>query len=213
MASMTFVGPELEDLRKKVSQLATAADSLPAMLQEEALRLQRNDQVARLKALHSTIQEEATWAERGEMAARRGQSEVKAIASVMGLGGALLGAALRNERLLRVSQGLAEATGRRDSPFGTVLVSVGPKGLPEDVKVIFISRWAREYGHDETVVMNELEKRGHLLFSLQDFSLLIDRLADEVLKGNATPRVGVEALSKIRASFAPRLRPLKLADH
>ncbi len=95
----------------------------------------------------------------------------------------------------------------RESEYGTVLVRVDPGGVTEDVDVVCISRLARETNREEFGVMNELQKHGCLLFAEKAFSLLIDTLSDEILKGQLNLPVSPERICQIQVSHPLRLNP------
>ena len=68
-------------------------------------------------------------------------------------------------------------------PFGRVLVAVGPKGVPDGLKVLNISSMARAEGASELVVEKRLVTQGKLLITPKAFEQRMDWLAAEVLAG------------------------------
>jgi len=96
-------------------------------------------------------------------------------------------------------------------PFGTVLVSIGPKGLPDDVQVVSISELARQSNRQESEVISELREHGHLLFSEEAFSRLIDRLTSDVQEGRLLLPVPTEKLAEIRTTSWVKLETEKPA--
>ncbi len=68
-------------------------------------------------------------------------------------------------------------------PFGRVLVVVGPKGVPDGLKVLNISSMARAEGTSELVVENRLASQGNLLLTPKDFEQRMAWLGSEVLAG------------------------------
>ena len=68
-------------------------------------------------------------------------------------------------------------------PFGRVLVVVGPKGVPDGLKVLNISRMARAGGNSELVVEKRLVAQGNLPLTPKAFDHQMAWLASEVLAG------------------------------
>jgi len=71
-------------------------------------------------------------------------------------------------------------------PFGKVFVQVGPEGIPGGLRVINISRTAREEGTWELMVLNRLVTQGSMLLPPKSFQELAAWLGTEVLEGNIT---------------------------
>lgn len=114
--------------------------------------------------------------------------------------------ASKNKGLLAISGHLLSNLGSKEHPFGTVVVCIGPKGLPDDAKVISISELARESNRDESEVINTLQERGYLLFSEEAFSRLIYRLISDVQEGRLLLPVSTEKLAEILTSSWAKLK-------
>ena len=208
MADTIIGDAQLEKLRQKVNELASATGTLAALFENEASGLKRKDEVAQLNALRSAILKLVRSAKDSEMAARSGYSQARLIGSLVGLGiGGPIALTSQDKGLRAVARSLMAGTGEKDRPFGTVLVCIGPKGLPEGVDVVSVSRLARESKRDEFGVMEELREHGYILLGEEAFSLFIDRLADEIIKGNVDLPVSQERLSKIQVFRPLRLNP------
>ena len=74
----------------------------------------------------------------------------------------------------------------RTAPFGTVIVAVGPKGMPDDVEVISLSQSAREQRKAESEIVAAMEDRGYRLIEPESFLRTLDELKEQVLKGSVT---------------------------
>jgi len=207
MEGLTPNSAYLKDLRHQLRKLAAASLSLGNLFAEEAVRLDRGDEASRLEALYFSIRQQLDGAKRIENAASRGHSEARVMIS---LGGLVVGGAIKmlseNEQLLDFSGRLLEGLGGEQRPFGTVLICVGPKGVPDDVQVVSISRLARESNREESEVINELRIRGCLLFSEEAFSLLIDRLTRDVREGRLSLPISTEKLTETKTSSCLKLR-------
>jgi hypothetical protein len=115
----------------------------------------------------------------------------------------------KNKQLRTISGHLLKNLGNKKSPFGTVLVCIGPGGLPDDARVVSVSQLARELNRQESEVINALQERGYLLFDEREFSLLIDRLMAEALEGRLHMPVPKEKLTEVIASGHLELRAEK----
>ena len=101
---------------------------------------------------------------------------------------------------------LLRGPGDRHRPFGTVMVCVGPKGLPDDAKAVSISQSARDSHRPESEIMNDLQDDGYLLFSEEVFSSLIDELIVDVRQGKLRLPVSREKLAEIAELNKPKSR-------
>jgi hypothetical protein len=207
MADMTIESTKLEDLRHRARELASAVDSITILLDEEAIRLRRKDQVARLNALRSAVLERVERVRMEERAASSGHSQATLVVSLFRLGAGVITMASENRTMRAISRQLLAGPGGREPPFGTVLVRVAPGGIPEDVDVISISSLARESNRGEREVMDGLLGGGNLLFDSEAFSFLIDRLVAEILRGALGLPVSTEKLSQLQGWRVLRLTP------
>ncbi len=211
MESLRSFHDHLGNLQHQARKLTSAGLSLTPLFAEEAKRLSREDEASRLRVLSRAVVAHLDRVKRDEGSESYAQSqinlEVSVIALAMSAGRAIIS---KNNRLSRISDSIKSA-GIKKFPFGNVLVCVGPKGLPDDVGVVSISRLARESNRDESEVINELKKRGCLLFSKEAFSLLIDKLVDDVREGRLRLPISGEKLSDIKTSslFKPEAKKSK----
>jgi len=199
MAGITAGSAYLQNLWRQARRLTSMAISLTTLFSEEANRLSLKDEVSRLKALRLSIRHHLDRVKRSENAASHSHTQADLLSS---LGGLALGSTIKmvskNKGLSAFANYLLVSPIKKERPFGTVLVCIGPKGLPDGVEVVSISWLARESQRQESEVVNELQQRGCLLFSEEAFSLLIDRLIDGVLEGRLVLPVSIEKLSEIK---------------
>lgn len=205
MALMKSEQIHLENLREEVKRLLCAAESLPVLFQHEAVYLRRNDQATDLIIFRSAILDRVEREISSEGSGESGDSMKKAVLSLVGLAGNLLAHRSGNARLSGISQRLLDIGQASTPPFGSVVVGIAPGGLPDDVRVICISRLARDSRQEEAAITDELGRHGFLLLSPEAFSQLIDKLVDELRSGNASLPVGVETLVRIHAPAPGRL--------
>jgi hypothetical protein len=208
MESLKSFHDHLGNLQHQARKLISAGLSLTELFAEQAKRLSREDEASRLRTSYRAVVEQLERAKRDEGSASYAQSQVNQEVSLIALGMAAGRAAVsKNNRLSTISDSLKSVSIKK-LPFGNVLVCIGPKGLPEDVEVISISRLARDSKRLESDVIIELQKRGYLLLSKEAFSLLIDKLVDDVRKGRLRLPISGEKLSEIKTSslFKPEAK-------
>jgi len=210
MEDMTTHNSDLKNLQRLAKKLTSDSLSLANMLAEEANRLNRQDEASRLRALYSSIRQQLASAKNLESAAKYDHNERRLKTSLAGLAidaGILI---LSGDRLaLAFSDHILKKLGGKERPFGTVLVSVGPKGLPDDVQVVSISELARQSDRQELEVIKELRERGYLLFSEEAFSYLINRLVADVQEGRLVLPVLPEKLAEIQTASSAKLETEK----
>ncbi len=210
MESLTSHSACLRNLQRQARELTSDSLSLADLFAEEASRLNRQDEASRLKALYSSIRQQLDEAKSLDIAASYGHSKAKLITSLAGLAvGVGIRMASEDKRALAFSDHLLRNLGGKERPFGTVLVSVGLKGLPDDVQVVSVSELARRSNRQESQVISELRERGYLLFSEEAFSRLIDRLTTDVQEGRLLPPVPTEKLAEIDNSSWAKLETQK----
>jgi len=207
MESLKYFHDYLANLQYQVRKLTSAGLSLTTIFAKEAKQLNREDEASCLRALRSSILQQLNQAESLENAGSYGHSQAKLIIS---WGELIVGSAIKmtskDKRLSAFSDHLLKNLGGKDPPFGTVLVCIGLKGLPDDVGVVSISRLARESNREESEVINELQQRGCLLFSEGAFSLLIDKLINDVQEGRLLFPITTEKLSQLKPSSRLKLK-------
>jgi hypothetical protein len=211
MEGVTPHGSDFGNLQRQAKQLTSDSLSLANVLAEEANRLNRQDEASRLRALHSSIRQQLAWTKDLENAARRGYNDRKLKTSLAGLAidtGILILSGDR--RALAFSDHILEKLGGKERSFGTVLVSVGPKGLPDDMQVVSISELACQWDQQESQVIQKLQERGYLLFSEEALSGLIDRLVTDIQEGRLVLPVLPEKLAEIQTASLAELETEKL---
>ena len=197
----------LKNLRYQVGKLTAASLSLSNMFAEEAVHLSWKDEASRLRALLLTIRQQLHWEKSSENAASYGHNKANLMFSLGGLAMGTFRMLSKKKGLQAISDELLNSLGGEERPFGNVLICVGPRGMPDDVQVVCISRLARESHRVESEVINELQGRGWLLFNEKAFSLLIDKLACDVQEGRLHLPVSREKLMELPPQAPIRLIP------
>ena len=188
----------LKNYQHQAGILAEAVDSLSKSFEVEADRLTREDGAQRLTAIHAAVAEELERSRRLESAASYGYTKASLPFSITGsIVKIIVAASTENQRARNFVNHVFDTDANKKPPYGTVMVCVGPKGLPEDAQVISISKLARESNHSESETIQELRMRGYLLFNQEAFSSLIDKLVIDIREGRLHLPIPIETLTGV----------------
>ncbi len=201
MANMRVGGAKLKGLQKKAAKLVSTAESLTILFDQEETQLKKKDEVARLKLLRSVILQRAEQERSTEISASIGYKQRRLIAQSAGL---LITALSKNNKIQSVARSLREEPAGEKHAFGTILIRIDKKGLPDGVDVVHISRLGRESNQSETEVINRLKQTGCLLLKEENFSRLIDKLIEGILEECLALPVSIQTLSQILTPYPLR---------
>jgi esterase/lipase superfamily enzyme len=163
----------------------------------EADRLSKEDEVQRLKAIHAAVAEELESARRLESAASYGYTKANLPLSLARLAAKIIvTATTENQRARNFVNQVFDTDAHKKPPYGTVMVCVGPKGMPDGVRVVSISELARESNRPESETIQELRKSSYLLFDQEAFSRLINKLVIDMREGRLHLPIPVETLAR-----------------
>jgi hypothetical protein len=211
MESLEPLHAYLNDIQHQAGILAQAAVSLNQSFETEAERLTREDEVQRLKTIHTAIVEKLASLRQTERAASYGHSKASLDWSLVGFAAKLITMAITENRQAHdfVNQ-VFDTSERNKCPYGTIMVCVGSKGIPDDIQVVSISESARESNQSEFEIIQKLQKDGWLLLSQEAFTGLIDRLITHVREGRLHLPIVGNKLSEIVATGCLRLESKQL---
>lgn len=195
MESLRSCRDHLKDLQSRAKELTETGLALDALFAGEEIRLRREDEISRLRAVRGAIVSQLQWLRELELVARRGHTQANLRVSLIGL--VVTAVVSTSKPLTAVVGRLFDRLNDREQPFGLVMVCIGPKGLPEDAGVISISRLARQSDRPQPEIVSKLQEDGYLLFSEEAFRLLIDRLIDDVREGKVRLPVSRDKLAEI----------------
>jgi len=188
----------LKSLQKKAIKLVSAAESLTVLFDQEETQLKRKAEATRLKLLRSAILQQAEQERSAEISASIGDKQRRLITQSTGL---LISVISKNNKAQSAARSLREKSASEKCTFGTILICIDKKGLPDGVNMVCISRLGRESNHSETEVINRLKKDGSLLLKEEYFSRLIDKLIEGILKGCLALPVSILTLSQILTPY------------
>jgi hypothetical protein len=202
---MIVKNDSVKDLLARAGALASAADSLATLFEKEGIRLKRGDQLARLRKLHAFIVSEIEQHEYEERQVVRRHSEReydrRRAKTVIGAIGDISNA----DWLKKLSQNMAKPIPGGAPVSGTVMIRIGPGGVPDDVHVVSISSLARESKRSESDVIVALQKAKNQLQTENEFTGLMSWLAQEILEGRQS--LPFKPKLAILIPAPPRFRP------
>ena len=185
MESITDFEIQIKAIGLELEQQEVAVDKLALAFSECDTQLCRHDQVVRLRILKSRIMREVEDIKRMESAAQmRSTGNAFLGAGAAFTFGSLFLAAKGRQDASRIGLKLAISTLGKTVPFGTVLIAMGKGGLPEDLTIIPVSRFARESNKTEPEVEVSLKHDGYLLMTPGQFAELLDKVEQAVFDGS-----------------------------
>jgi len=202
MATLKISHSYLEDLRSEGKALIEGASGLNRLFHKEEASLKREDGASTLRAAYRTIVEQLQELKHSETLASYGHSQANLALFPVGL--ALTAMFSKNDLPSAIADYLCRAPGNRHRPFGTVMVCIGSKGLPDDAKGVSISQLARDSNRLEPEIVKDLRKNGYLVFTEETFSHLIDRLVADVRAGKLHLPISRDKLAEIMGLNEPK---------
>jgi len=204
MEGLKSFDDRLKDLQPQGKKLIETMVALNALFIDEEVRQKREDEASILMTVRCAIVEQLQDLKRIETSASLGHSQGNLVLFPIGL--ALTAMFSKNNRPSAITDYLLHGPGDRHCPFGTVMVCVGPKGLPDHARAVSISQLARDSNRLEPEIVNGLRENGYLVFSEEVFSSLIDRLITYVRQGKLCLPVSRERVAEIAGSNRPESR-------
>jgi len=184
VASMTHYQMHIQELHSRIKIQVNAMTMLGDCFVHEAQYQYRQDQARSLDELKKRVEREIKDIEGMETASSIGYMKATLIASGAKFAiGILWGVARHSEEHpLSVGMRLAQNSLERTAPFGNIVIAVGSGGLPDDVEVIPLSKWARDQDKEESEVIASL-RSGYDVMSVESFFSNLEELKGKVLEG------------------------------
>jgi len=198
METIVNLSTRIKQLSLEVEQQTVAVSELAVSFADGAQRQVRNDQAILLRSLKTRIMWEVENIRRMELAAQSRDNNITLFgkAPAAFILGSLYTAATRHKDAYKTGVKLAGSVLSKKIPFGMVLIGIGKEGLPEDLKIIPVSRFARESNKTEPEVEMSWKHDGSLLMSPEEFAELLDKVEREILDGSASLPMAVDEVIK-----------------
>jgi len=198
METIVDLSTRIKQLSLEVEQQTVAISELAVSFADGAQRQVRSDQAILLRSLKTRIMWEVENIRRMELAAQSRANNITLFgkAPAAFIFGSLYTAATRHKDAYKPGVKLAGSVLSKKIPFGMVLIGIGKEGLPEDLKIIPVSRFARESNKTEPEVEMSWKHDGSLLMSPEEFAELLDKVEREILDGSASLPMAVDEVIK-----------------
>lgn len=187
METLNDFHQHLDELCRRTQAQAEALSGLEQAFAQQVDYLRRHDQARCIDDLMKRVDQEIKHIEYAEAAASSDSERLKTKLALLGLAAANIAGLLfpLKEHPMKLGARLAYDQLSDSEPYGTIIVGVGPGGVPRDVHVFPISRYARQQGVPEAKVIAELEAKGLRLFTPKAFSDFLTTLKDGILQGTS----------------------------
>ena len=188
---------EIADQIKTIDELVTSFD-------DNKQQLVQHDQIACLRALRTRILKEVEDTRRIELAAQRCSYQGNMIYGLAAFALNGLFAAMNNRKdAVLVGLNAASSEMSKKVPFGSVFVAIGKGGLPEDVKVVPISRLARELKTSELDVRVNHQANGYQLMTPEAFMQILDKAERGIHGGTISLPMDIDKLKLVIYALEP----------
>ena len=177
----------VEDLLQRARLQTDAIATLSRVFIAEKDRLRRLGLAAQLAAVRDRVKREVEFEQSEEKDCPKTVNQMKPVGALEAFGVGFILAKIRlvNEEPYAVGQRWHENSLQATIPIGTVMVSMGRSGLLGDVRVLAISRMAREKLQPEAHVIASIRAGGRRLMTPDAFFRLIEDRRQKLLSGPA----------------------------
>jgi hypothetical protein len=147
----------------------------------------RHDQIEYLNRIKNRILKEVQYIQRMETASQSGHNKGAIISGFAAFGlGSFFAAIGGHKDPVYTGLNLANAVLSEEIPFGTVLIAIGKKGIPKDLKIISLSRLARESNTSEEKIRTTLQDKGYILITPERFDTAFGKMVSNILDGSVS---------------------------
>ena len=197
METIADFGKRIQAMRSKLGEQTIAIQKLAVAIAESERQIGQRDQVTRLRILKSRILWEVENIRQMESAAQSSNNNITMFgrAPAAFIFGSIFTAATRHKDAYKTGVKLAESVLSKKVPYGTILIAIHEKGLPDDLKIVPVSRFARESNKTESEVETDWKHDGSLLMTPEQFAELLDKVESGILDGSYSLPVGIDRLS------------------
>ena len=200
METMTDFEKLIDTMSSELGQQMIVLERLAIAFAGSDIQLIRHDQVARLRILKTRIMGEVENIKQSESASQISSAKGALLGSgAVFIFGSLFMAAKGRKDAFETRARLAGSVLSREIPFDLVLIAVGKEGLPEDVKIIPASCFARESNKTESEIEMSWKYDGYLLLTPEQFVELLDKVVQAVLDGSLCLPIAVDELILLKS--------------
>ena len=207
---------KITELRCRIEEETAVISELAVVLEGSSAEMHRHDQAAIIHSLRDRVMSEVGAMRGTEAVAASGYART---AIAVGLGslaiGGLVSAASGHSAPKRIGAQVSRDIMSKKVPFGSVEIAIGKQGIPEDVKVVSVSRLLRESGRSEPEVRATLRKEGNTLMVPEAFARSLDTLERRILDRSVSLPAPIQELHRMGRSgtLQARLRVTPVTVH
>jgi len=161
---------------KEAKQLNDAFTELDSRITKEAGHIDRLDRIARISALKTRLVSKINRIKHEERSSEYIFNTSKVYSGILGLAiGGIVGAITKRNPLLSGFRSFNTELDKKES-FGNVMIAAKENGELEDIKVIAVSRLAREAKTTESDIISSLESKDYSLMAPEKLWKSLDQL-------------------------------------
>ena len=195
METIAHFGKLIKEMHSELREQTTAIKELAVAFAKGNRELAQHDQLTYLGIVKSRVMREVEDIKRMESAAQIGSAEGALLGGVAAFTlGSLFAAGRGRKDAPQFGVRLAKSILTRQVPFGTVLIAVGKGGLPKSLKVIPLSRLARELNKSESEVEASLKHDGYRLMTPETFAKVLDKVERGILDGSVSLPIVIDEI-------------------
>ncbi len=168
---------------QETRQLNDAFMELDSRITEESGHIDRLDMIARISALKARLVSEIDRIKHEERSSEYIFNTSKVYSGILGLAiGGIVGAITKQNPLLSGFRSFNTELDKKES-FGNVMITAKENGELEDMKVIAVSRLAREAKKTESDIISSLIGKGYSLMAPEKLWKSLDQFKEEISEG------------------------------
>ena len=197
METIAHFGKLIKEMHSELRDQTIAIKELAVAFVEGNRELVQHDQLTYLGIVKSRVMQEVEDIKRMESAAQTGSAEGALLGGVAAFTlGSLFAAARGRKDAPQFGARLAESILTRTVPFGTVLIAVEKGSLLEGLKVIPLSRLARELNKSESEIEASFKHNGYRLMTPETFAKVLDEVERGILDGSVSLPIVIDKIIK-----------------
>lgn len=198
METIAYFNIWIKQLSLEVKKQTVVVRELAVNFADGEQRQVQSDQASLLRNLKTRTLWEVENIGQMELAAQSSNNIITLLgrAPATFIFGSLYTAATRRKDAYKTGIKLAGSVLSKKIPFGKVLIGIGKEGLPQNLKIIPVSRFARELNKTEAQVEASLKGNGYLLMASEVFAKVLEKIGREILDGSVSLPMAVDEVIK-----------------
>ncbi len=169
---------------KEAKQLNDTFTELDSHITKEARHIDRLDRITGINALKARLVSEIDSIKHEERSSEYSFNTSKVYSGILGFAiGGIVGAVLKQENPFSSGYKLCSKQLGEKANFGNVMMAIKESAKWEDIKVIAVSRLAREIKKTESDIISSLVSKDYSLVTPEELWKSLDQFKEEIRKG------------------------------